>query len=407
MEGKPKDVLLQLLERPTEVVAKEELLSAVWLGTATVEQSLITAISKLRKVLGPDRDAIIVNESGIGYRMAVPVQCSFEIQSGPAPIQLSPGAPLPMRPGWLAIRTLNTDEYNPVWLACHEKTGEQRVFKFAGEGVRLRALQREVSVWRLFSKGLGARASFAVRILDWNFEEAPYFVESLYEGPNLLEWSSEPAFRNTGLDERVQLAAQLADAVTAAHELGILHNDLKPSNLIIHIEPDRGSVRIKIADFGVASLQNLELLQEYEISDHGAFSSQPVEESSPRGSAMYRAPELYAGGLPTLLGDIYALGILLYQIVCGNFFQPPVPGWQSFISDPLLQADIDAAARVDPKSRLTSAATLAERLHTLPSRREQVRKEQAHALAACARTRRWPVYGCVGLGSRSPSFRFA
>lgn len=388
MEAKPLDVLLQLLERPTEIVTKEELLNTVWEGTATTEQSLVTAISKLRKAFGRERDAIIVNETGIGYRMAVPVACTIEEQRGLPPVLLEPGTPIHGRPRWLAVRRLNTDPFSPVWLAANEETGEHRVYKFAGDGVRLRALQREIAVWRLLEKGLGPRASFAVRTLDWSFEQTPYFIESAFEGPNLLEWSSSPAFLSKPVDERVQLVASIADAVSAAHELGILHNDLKPANILIVTtlpasSQAGSSVVIKIVDFGVASLQDVQLLHELDITDHGAFSADEGEQqSTPRGTAMYRAPELHLGGPPTVQGDVYSLGVLLYQVVRGNFFQSPAPGWEDHISDPLLRQDIADAANVDPAHRITSVTALAERLHRLADRREQKRKAELELAAA-------------------------
>ena len=188
MEGKPLDVLLQLLEHPTQIVTKEALLSAVWQEVATTEQSLTTAIAKLRKAFGGVRDAVIVNESGLGYRMTVPVLCMVDEQAAPFPVSLQPGEPIPRRPGWVAVRRLNAEPATPVWLGSNPKTGEQRVYKFAVDGIRLRALQREVAVSRLLGKSLGSRAFFAVRILDWGFETPPYFIDKrTTKGP--ISWS--------------------------------------------------------------------------------------------------------------------------------------------------------------------------------------------------------------------------
>jgi DNA-binding winged helix-turn-helix (wHTH) protein/TolB-like protein len=73
IEGKPLEVLHQLLLRAGEVVRKEELLDAVWPGVLVVDASLATAVSKLRKTLGDD--AIIRTVPKVGYRFSVPVRC--------------------------------------------------------------------------------------------------------------------------------------------------------------------------------------------------------------------------------------------------------------------------------------------------------------------------------------------
>ena len=94
---------------------------------------------------------------------------------------------------------------------------------------------------------------------------------------------------------------------------------------------------------------------------------------------------LVPGAPPSVRGDIYALGVLLYQLSCGDFLDLPSPGWEARIPDLLLQEDIAAAANIDPDHRLSSAAELAVRLSTLEQRRsERKRFEDNRALAARA-----------------------
>jgi TolB-like protein/DNA-binding winged helix-turn-helix (wHTH) protein/Tfp pilus assembly protein PilF len=74
MEAKPLEILRQLLLHPGEVVTKENLLLTVWPGTAVVDSSLSTAVSKLRKVMGNGEASVILTVPRIGYRMGVPVE---------------------------------------------------------------------------------------------------------------------------------------------------------------------------------------------------------------------------------------------------------------------------------------------------------------------------------------------
>lgn len=90
IEGKPLEVLHQLLLRAGEVVRKEDLLEAVWPGVLVVDASLATAVSKLRKVLGDD--TIIKTVPKVGYRFCVPVrfQTPRGLPSSPSHIPAAP-----------------------------------------------------------------------------------------------------------------------------------------------------------------------------------------------------------------------------------------------------------------------------------------------------------------------------
>ena len=120
-----------------------------------------------------------------------------------------------------------------MWLAAHKTTKEQRAFKFCFEPEHLRALQREVTVFRLLKETLGNRDDIA-RVLDWEFDEAPYFLEAEYtESGSILDWAeAQGGIQQVPLGTRLELLAQVADALAAAHSVGVLHKDIKPANII-------------------------------------------------------------------------------------------------------------------------------------------------------------------------------
>jgi eukaryotic-like serine/threonine-protein kinase len=423
LETKPLDVLQHLLEQPTQVHTKDGLIGAVW-AAAISDQSLATAISKLRRAFGGGRDDIVLNVSGIGYRMAVPVTCFAEEGTETPPFQMEPGAPIPGRPNWHATQSIGFGDPAMVWLAEHNKTREARVFKFAVDGIRLRALQREVSLSRFLHQSLPKDDRF-VRILDWDLENSPFFVETEYSGLSLFEWSRTDQFVGMSLPERISLVAELAEALAAAHGLGILHNDLKPSNVLVIPQVDEGRSdsafiendnltkgwRIKIADFGIATLSQPERLRAMEITYHDSGTGEANENAVGihlSGSAMYRAPELLTGTAPSIPGDVYALGVMLYQIACGDFLAPLSPGWESKIPDSLLRQDIADAANVDPNLRIATATELARRLRSIEARRaeEKERKEAMAAVQSAERAladaqlrRPWVIFAIVALGA--------
>jgi len=170
LELKPLEILLQLLLHAGEVVTKEQLLDAVWPGLTVVEGSLTTAVYKLRKALGDEDSAIVATVPRVGYRLAAVAELS-----------LIAGNPIPGREHWRLVRPLEVSPNSEVWVAEHPKTHDVRVFKFASNAARLKALRREVTVFRFLREALGGRAEF-VRIYEWNFDTHPYFLESEYAG---------------------------------------------------------------------------------------------------------------------------------------------------------------------------------------------------------------------------------
>ncbi len=386
LEAKPLEVLHQLLLHAGEVVTKDELLESVWQDVTVVDGSLATAVSKLRKALGDD-DRIVVTVPRVGYRLDAPVQSKTLAAPAWADLDLKPGDPVPGRDQWRLARRLDLSPSSEVWLAEHPKTHEVRVFKFAPDAVRLKGLKREVTLARLLRESLGNRPEF-VRVLEWNFEKPPYFVESEYSGPNLAEWAEmRGGLGEVPLDLRLRLLAEVARAVAAAHDLGVLHKDLKPGNILVTQGSD-GEWQIKVADFGSASLLEPARLGALGITNLG-FTQTGRADNSLTGTVMYVAPEVLAGQSPAAAADVYALGVLLYQLVVGDFRKSLAPGWEANVADPLIREDIAEAACGDPARRLSSAAELAERLLSLDRRRiERDQLEQAQRRAQIAERKR-------------------
>src|SRR5437660_1953715 len=247
LESKPLDILLQLLLHAGEVVTKEELLESVWPDVIVVDGSLATAVSKLRKAMGDEAQPAIVTVPRVGYRLAVPVHCKTVAAAAGPDLGFKAGDFVPGREQWQLTRPMDVSGSSEVWLAENPKTHEQRVFKFAADGVRLKGLKRELTISRFLRESLGDRPEF-VRILEWNFETPPFSLESEYAGPNLAEWANtQGGLANVPLDARLRLLIDVAQAVAAAHDVGVLHKDLKPANILV-VPDAQGGWQIKIAD---------------------------------------------------------------------------------------------------------------------------------------------------------------
>jgi eukaryotic-like serine/threonine-protein kinase len=187
---------------------------------------------------------------------------------------------------------------------------------------------------------------------------APFVVFEFIDGQNMRDYLAQHA--PLDVDQAVDLAAQLADVLQYVHEHGVVHRDLKPENLLI--TPD---AKLKLVDFGIALLRGARRLTFQRLS-------------SEVGTPDYMAPEQVQGERGDARTDIYALGVILYEMLTGEVpFQgdsplavmsqrvtTPAPRLRTVRSDvpPGLEAAVFRALRRDPDERYPSMAALREDL---------------------------------------------
>jgi eukaryotic-like serine/threonine-protein kinase len=400
LEPRPARLLAALLRHAGEVVTKEELMATVWDGRITVDHVVANAVSKLRSALGEAGAARLQNVPRIGYRLTGPVTCLAQ----PVPeLRLEPGETVPGREGYALLRPLGPGPERDVWLAAHGKLGHQRVFKFARDSGRLVALKREFVLYRVLQQALGPRADIA-RVLEANFTAAPFFIECEYGGENLLDWAVGGQAL-AGLDRPGRLAVflQIARAVAAAHGVGVLHKDLKPANVLVRARD--GHWQVCLTDFGSGRLLDPTRLDSLQVTQGGLTRTAMLAAGADSGTPLYLAPELLAGQTPTVQSDVYALGVLLWQLLAGDLQRPLATGWQRELDDELLAQDIAEATEGRPEHRLPSVADLVDRLQRLPVRHAelaQMRQREAagaQAQAALARARARRPWLLTALGS--------
>jgi serine/threonine protein kinase len=399
IERRPLEVLLYLLHHAGEVVTKDDLAECLWPGRVLTDTVLTRCISVLRTVLEDTQRKLIQTVHGFGYRLIAQVRAEASTAAGSTVLAFKPGDCPPTRPQWRLVERLGVGGHGEAWLARHEKTGDARVFKFAVSGSALSSFKREITIYRLLHDSLGARAAVA-RILEWNVEDPPYFIEMEHiAGGNLHTWAeTQGGLAGVPLAVRLDLAAQVVEALAAAHSVGVLHKDLKPGNVLVHTNAGQPSIRL--CDFGSGSVLDPERLEALGITRLGFTKTMARESATP----LYLAPEVISGQPFTVQADIYALGILLYQIVVADLRKALAPGWEADVDDELLREDIAAAAAGNPERRLTDAVQLAERLRALEQRREariaevaaRARAERVRRIQAeLRRTRAYALVFCV------------
>ncbi len=307
------------------------------------------------------------------------------------PWRPSEGVRIPHRKHWVLRDRLGQGGFGETWLAEHAKTHDRRVFKFCNDPAKLKAFQREITLFRFLRETLGGRDDI-VALIDWQLDEPPYFIESQFStSVNLVDWfQKEGGHGKVSVDDRVEVIRKTAVALAAAHSVGVLHKDVKPANVLVARDPD-GAVRVRLCDFGISVLTDETRLRSAGVTAAGLTAS-PDMPSPDSGTRLYMAPEVVEGKAATTSADVYALGVMLYQIVIGEFTKALAPGWDRDVPDDLVREDIAATADGDPERRL-SAAQIAQRLQHLPQRArareaEFRNRERARAAVEAMRRRR-------------------
>lgn len=185
-----------------------------------------------------------------------------------------------------------------------------------------------------------------------------YMVMEYIRGRTLREVTAERGALT--LQEATRIVAQVAEALDAAHAAGVLHCDVKPSNVILD---DRGTA--KLADFGVAR------------------AARDKAERELLGTPRYIAPERIEGKAPTPASDVYGLGLVAFELIAGG---PPFAGLDT---DDLLRERLEGRP---PSLRLARVGVsadvdlvVAKALARDPARRYQRASEFASDLIAAAR----------------------
>lgn len=393
LQYKPLQLLQLLLAQPGEVLSKDDIYRQLWGDRVSSDNVVANAVLKLRTALGPDNGGRLATVARQGYRLDGPVERVAVGRHLASRLDLAVGQGVPGRDNFVLAELLGQSHQNETWRARQRRSGDSRVYKFALDSDRLAVLKREATVYRLLHEALGERPDMA-RVLDWNFETPPYYLECEDGGLSLPRWAEDGALGALSGPQRLALGLQVLDAVAAAHAVGVLHKDLKPQNVLV--APGEGDWQLRLTDFGNAALLDPQRLQALQITALGMTVSAEAGSSDLSGTAYYIAPELHTGAAFTVRSDQFSLGVMLYQLLCADLQRLMAPGWERDLDDPLLVADLARATDLDPARRFASVAEWAQHLRSLPQRRlaqqaqvaAQAEAEQVRQQWARARVRR-------------------
>lgn len=285
-------------------------------------------------------------------------------------------------------------------LAGFELDGRYRLLSLLGVGgmgfvylAEQIGLGRRVAVKMLFaerSRGEAAIRRFAreartlaslnhpgiVRILDYAGGGRPYLVMEFVQGPSLQRLLDGGGAFPPSIALRV--GARIAEGLAAAHERGIVHRDLKPGN--VHVVSRDDDFEVRILDFGLALLD----------PGRADVSTRLTRSGVVAGTPEYMSPEQSRGEAIDGRADLYALGIMLFELLAGA---PPFTGESAaaIVSahlqapiPPLPLADVDRASRTeldalmgrllakDPNDRPADAAEVARTLARIGARLPEV-----------------------------------
>ncbi|MBI4717258.1 MAG: serine/threonine protein kinase [Planctomycetes bacterium] len=177
----------------------------------------------------------------------------------------------------------------------------------AGDERMERLFRREIrALGRLTHPGIAA-----IHDAGYTAEGRPYFAMELVAGDPLLEYADR---HGLSLELRLRLFIRVGDAVSYAHQRGVIHRDLKPSNILVTAEGIP-----KVLDFGLARV--------LEAESDDSPPSVLTEPGRVSGTVPYMSPEQVRGesGDLDVRSDLYSLGVILYQLLTGALPYPVDP----------------------------------------------------------------------------------
>ena len=195
-----------------------------------------------------------------------------------------------------------------VYQATDTQLGREVALKilpdaFAADPDRLARFQREAQVLASLNHP-GIAAIYGIE----KSEETQALVLELVEGPTLAD---RIAHGPIPIDEALPIAKQIAEALEAAHEAGVIHRDLKPANIKV-----REDGTVKVLDFGLAKA--LDMTPKGDPSQSPTLTAAATQMGVIMGTAAYMSPEQARGKVVDKRADIWAFGVVLYEMLTGS-----------------------------------------------------------------------------------------
>src|SRR6266702_6067240 len=210
-------------------------------------------------------------------------------------------------------KRIGTGGMSEVYLATDITAGRKAALKllpvrFTGDAERLRRFQQEAQAV------VALNHPNILTVYEIGEDHSTHYIAGeLIEGETLRQRLMRGRMQ---LDEAVDIAIQVASALAAAHDAGIVHRDIKPENIMLR--PDG---YVKVLDFGIAKLT-----EQRRMSDDHRVETTALLQTRPGlvlGTAHYMSPEQARGQKVDARSDIWSLGVVLYEIVTGS---PPFRG---------------------------------------------------------------------------------
>jgi parallel beta-helix repeat protein len=242
---------------------------------------------------------------------------------------------------WQLVERIGIGGFGEVWKAQHRQSPSQfTVFKFCLDAqARQELLAHELRVIEVVQQHLSDHPN-VVRLLDLNLHaDRPWLRYEYVQGQELgnwyQTWPTTPAERQQRTIEVLRVLAETLAICHAGFEqddgrrVRVIHRDLKPSNILV----DRRG-QIKITDFGIGKLQSMRALAEaQQWTEYTRQVGSGLSILAGALTPLYASPEQRRGEEPTPSDDVYALGVLGYQLLIGNLQAEPSLDMDEELSD--------------------------------------------------------------------------
>ena len=279
-------------------------------------------------------DRVLVDEPTNAGGRSLPFALSLDDER--SLLQLLPDDAPPFSPAselagtpYRLVELLGTGGFGAVYRASSPTLQHLPLaIKFCLDRSLLHTLNQERSNLERLMRAEGQGAAHVVRLYGYDLDHpTPYLVYEYVAGGDLtrhLAVRRAALGKNPDASEVLGWIVQIADGLAFAHRAGLVHRDLKPANVLVD------GTRLKLADFGIGGVAASRIVARSRIGASTMDYLSLADQASlfrGAGTPLYMSPEQRKGASPDPRHDLYALGVVWYQLLTGDVSRELHHGW--------------------------------------------------------------------------------
>ncbi len=339
---KQLELLALLASANGRMVHRDDFIAAFWHENEVVgHNGLSRAMAYLRsKISDSDKENPVIRTiPRQGYQLNFEVKFANNLNPITSDSRLSVAQQIKGKPKWQLLERINQSTASETW-TIRIDSGEIKVIRFCLKEQHLKGLRHEIKVLSHLKETLKA-VDTVITVEQWQLDEPLYYLTMPYTAHgDLMHWSETVGGLSTvSIFQRLKLMKNWSEALHQVHNAGVVHQNLSADSLFI--DEKAGAIQGKLGEFGLGDLAgntDKEAVKTNQVNSEAKKTfTETITTSGELSEKTYQAPELSLGESSSFDTDIYALGVLFYQLIVGDLKAVFNRHWREQITEASLQ----------------------------------------------------------------------